>query len=161
MKPLTPDQLAVSVGIATGHFDLLREKAEREKQKRKIESVTPAIARALYWRERDVQDFAGRFRTGGDAFEANSGQALFLAYNSLMQKQLQPAAGNLVDRLIKQSDNEKAAREAILAVLSRPAETEELQRAVAFLAKGDVPRPERCQELVWALVCSGEFRFNH
>lgn len=161
MKPLSPDQLAVSVSIATGHFDLLGEKFEREKQKRNIESVTPAIARALYSRERDVQQFADRFRTGGDAFEANAGQALFLAYNPLMQKQLQSTGGNLVERLIKQTDDAEAVREAILAVFSRRAEPEELRRAVEFLATGDVPRPERCQELVWALVCSGEFRFNH
>jgi hypothetical protein len=77
MKPLTPDQLTTSIGLATGHFEQLRAKFERDKANRKIDNLTPAIARALYWRERDVQEFANRFRTGGEGFEANAGQALF------------------------------------------------------------------------------------
>jgi hypothetical protein len=161
MKPLTPDQLATSIGIATGHFDSMRAKFEREKQNRKIDEVTPAVARAQYWRERDVQQFAERFRTSGDGFDANAGQTLFLSYNSLMQKQLQPAQGNLVDGLTKQPDDTAAVRAVFLTVLSRPPKTDELNRAIEFLSAGTPSRTQRCQELVWALVCSAEFRFNH
>lgn len=161
MKPLTPDQLTTSIGLATGHFDLLRAKFEREKKNRKIDNVTPAIARALYWRERDVQEFAKRFRIGGEGFEASAGQALFLSYNGLMQKQLQPSQGNLVERLTKQSDDEQSVREAFLAVLSRPPADDELSRAVEFFSGEDSQRPIRCRELVWAMLCSSEFRFNH
>ena len=161
LKPLTPDQLAMSIGMATGHYDSLRAKFEREKKNRKIAEVTPAIARAFYWRERDVQEFANRFRSSGDGFNANAGQALFLSYNSLMEKQLQPAQENLVDRLRQQSDNALAVKEAFETVLSRRPTAEELERSVAFLAAESPPRTQLCQELVWALVCSGEFRFNH
>jgi hypothetical protein len=161
LKPLTPDQLAVSVGLATGHFEQSRAKFEREKKNRKIEEITPAISRAMYWRERDVQDFAARFRTGGESFEANAAQALFLSYNSLIEKQLQPSAGNLIDRLAKQADNDAAVSEAFLTILSRAPRDDERSRAVEFLTSGDSSRPAKCRDLVWALICSSEFRFNH
>jgi hypothetical protein len=161
MKPLTPDQLTTSIGIATGHFDSLRAKFEREKKNRKIDNVTPAIARALYWRERDVQEFAARFRTGGESFEASAGQALFLSYNNLMQKQLNPSQGNLVERMVKQTDNAEAVRDAFLTVLSRPPTSVELTRVVDFFSADAQQRGSKCREVVWALLCSSEFRFNH
>lgn len=160
LKPLSPDQVALSIGIATGHYDTLRAKFEREKNNRKLTDVTPAVTRALYASERDVQELAARFQNRGEEFEANAAQALFLAYSPLLQKQLQPRSGNLVERLAKQSD-EQAASNAVLAVLSRPVEAVELNRIVDFLASGEASRSQLCQELVWALLCSGEFRFNH
>jgi hypothetical protein len=161
MKPLSPDQLATSFGVATGHFNALRAKFEREKKNRKIDKITPAIARMLYSRERDVRDFAARFRTGGGVFEANAGQALFLSYNSLIQKRLRASGGNLVERLAKQNDNAAAASQGFLTVLSRPPSERELKRAAEFLSVDKAQRPERCSELIWALLCSSEFRFNH
>lgn len=161
LKPLTPDQLTTSIGVVTGHFDQLRAKFEREKKNRKIDNVTASIARALYWRERDVQEFAARFRTGGEGFEANAGQALFLSYNNLMQRQLNPSQGNLMERLMKQTDNTAAARDAFLTIFSRPPTEDELTRAAEFLAIEDQQRRETCREFVWALLCSSEFRFKH
>lgn len=161
LKPLTPDQLTTSIGLATGHFQQMQAKFEREKESRKIAAVTPAIARGLYGRDRDVQEFASRFRAGGEGFEANSGQALFLSYNNLLQKQLNPSQGNLVERLVKQADDEQAVRHAFLTVLSREPNADELQRSIEFLASEKPQRPVRCRELAWALLCSSEFRFNH
>jgi hypothetical protein len=161
LKPLTADQLAVSVGVATGHFDQMAARLEREKSKRKIDEVTPSVVRSFYARDNDVREFASRFRTGGESFEANAGQALFLSYNSSMQKRLQPGGGSLVERLVKQTDDSLAVREAFLTVLSRPPTTDELDRGVDFLSASDPPRPQLCSELVWALLCGSEFRFNH
>ncbi|MCA9222243.1 MAG: DUF1549 domain-containing protein [Planctomycetales bacterium] len=162
MKPLTPDQLATSIGLATGHFDQLRAKFEREKKNRKLEDVTPRVARGLYSRERDVQEFAAHFRSSGEGFEANAGQALFLSYNERMQKQLNPSQGNLVERLMKQTDDEAAAREAFLTILSRFPSDDELSRTAEYLtASDDSSRRERYREFIWALLCSSEFRFNH
>lgn len=161
LKPLTPDQLAVSVGLATGHYEMMQVKLQREKEKRKLDKITPSIVRAFYRRENDVREFTSRFRDGGDTFEANASQALFLSYNASMQKRLQPSGGNLVERLTKESDNAKAVSAAFLAVFSREPTPLELDRAAEFLDASSPPRAQRCGELVWALLCSGEFRFNH
>ena len=161
LKPLTADQLAVSVGIATGHFDQMEARLEREKSKRKIDQVTPSVVRSFYARDNDVRQFASRFRTGGESFEANAGQALFLSYNSSMQKKLQPARGTLVERLARQADTIEAVKEAFLTVLSRRPTPDEMKRSVDFLSAEAPSRPQLCSELVWALLCSSEFRFNH
>lgn len=161
LKPLTPDQLAISVGVATGHFDSMRARLEREKEKRKIDKITPRVVRAFYARDNEVRQFASRFQTGGDAFEANAGQALFLSYNSLMKKRLQPSGGYLIERISKHTDNAAAVNQAFLTVLSRPPTIDELHRSVEYLSASEPPRPQLCSELVWALICSGEFRFNH
>ena len=139
----------------------MRAKYEREKQKRKIEKITPAIVRRLYGRDRDIQELAARFRTGGEGFEANASQALFLSYNGLIQKQLAPSQGNLVERLSKQTDNDKTIHEAFLSVLSRLPSEDEENRIRDFLSRNHLPRPDKCRELVSALLCSSEFRFNH
>jgi hypothetical protein len=54
----------------------------------------------------------------------------------------------------------EAAEELFLAVLTRMPTDDEKQTVVDTL-KGAANRPAICGELVWALVASGEFRFNH
>lgn len=161
LKPLSPEQLATSVGVATGHFELARAKFEREKKNRKVDEITPAVARLFYSRERDTQDFANRFRSNGEGFEAHAGQALFLTYNNLMVKQLDPIAGNLVDRLVQEKDNSIAIRVAFETILTRLPTDEELARCSDFLSASQPARATLCRELAWALIGSSEFRFNH
>lgn len=161
MKPLTANQLAVSVGIATGHFLQMEARLEREKAQRKLEKVTPSVVRTFYARDNDVRQFASHFRTGGESFEANAGQALFLSYNSSMQKRLQSVGGTLVERLSKRTDNTETVKEAFLTILSRRPTSDEVDRTVEFLSANAPSRQQLCSELVWALLCSSEFRFNH
>ena len=161
LRPLAPDQLAVSVGVATGHFEQFRAKYEREKQSRKVDTITPTIARNFYARERDVQTFADRFRDSGETFEANAGQALFLTYNPLVQKQLEPRGGTFVDALSQQTDDSELVRTLFVTVLSRSPSDDELAQAAEYLSGDNSSRGTRCGELIWALLCSAEFRFNH
>ena len=55
----------------------------------------------------------------------------------------------------------KRADLAVRAVLSRPARTEEVQALVGYMQRR-LDRPDAaCQQIVWALMTSAEFRFNH
>ena len=55
----------------------------------------------------------------------------------------------------------KRAELAVQTVLSRQAAPDEIQAMVAYLQKRQ-DRPEAgCQQIVWALLTSAEFRFNH
>jgi hypothetical protein len=157
LKPLSPLQLTTSVAVATGQFQSFAAKLEREKANRKLEDVTPAVVRAHFARERDVQEFAVRFRSQSDAFEASASQALFLSYNALVRKQLQPGATNLVQQ-VRQAPPGDAVRLAYLAVLSREPSAEELAEGAAYLKPSSA---ESASEFVWALLCSAEFRFCH
>jgi hypothetical protein len=64
-----------------------------------------------------------------------------------------------VDRLLKLKDAEVAG-EAYLSVLTRMPAAEEAADVLAHL-KSRKNRTEAIQELVWALLTSAEFRFNH
>jgi hypothetical protein len=161
LRPLTPEQMAVSVGIATGHYDQAHAKLQRDKQNRKIETVTPANYRVFYHRQREVQEFAARFRNQSETFEASTTQALFLSYNPLATQQLEPSQGNLVQRLAQQADMAQTVQEAYVCVLSRRPSDEEVTRVVEFLEVQQSSKQDLCRELVWALLYSAEFRFNH
>lgn len=158
LKPLSPEQFVLSLSQATGQLDQLRQKVTRESK----DQTPPAIAtRMRFSRDREVQDFALRFRNQGEGFEATAAQALFLSYHPLAGKPLQPTAGNLVERMVKQKDNAAAARDAYRAVLCREPSPQELRAATEFLEDSDTKRELLARDLAWALLGSAEFRFNY
>jgi hypothetical protein len=59
------------------------------------------------------------------------------------------------------SDLEKRAELAVRTVLSRPAQAEEIRTLAEYLRRRDDRPVEACQQVVWALLTSAEFRFNH
>ena len=59
------------------------------------------------------------------------------------------------------TDDAAAVREAFLCVLSRQPTSEEAARLVQYLQARRDRRPAACRQVVWALVSSPEFRFNH
>ena len=71
-----------------------------------------------------------------------------------------PRAGNLADRLAKIADADAFADELFVSVLSRRPTTDE-KKDVADALKNAKDRTTAISELVWALVASAEFRFNH
>ena len=93
-------------------------------------------------------------------FNATANQALFLGNAPLISAWLLPADNNLTARLIAETDSDKLAKELYLCVLSRlpsPTETEQVARFLGEFSE----RTTTVQELVRALLCSAEFRFNH
>jgi hypothetical protein len=140
LKPLAPEQLAQAVGEATTG------------PKAADAALAPAVA---------------AFRTvfGGFAGEPDDGtattldQTLFLKNGAVVRGLTVPKPGNLADRLAK-LDDDQAADELFLTVLSRLPTADE-RKDVAAIVKGAANRPLAFGELVWSLVTSGEFRFNH
>lgn len=159
LKPLSPPQLAVALAQATGHADTLRAKYEQEKAKLKIDTVSFAVVRKQFERDREYAALLARFTQEGDGFQANASHALYLTYNPTMKTMLSP--NGLVGRLAKLTDAAEVARTAYLAVLSRPPGTEEAATVERHLAMTGVPREELCRDVVWALLAGREFRFNH
>ena len=97
----------------------------------------------------------------GDEDVATVRQALLLTNGSQFHGLLSPEQSGTIAYLCELPDSEGVVREAFVRVLGRSASEEELQRSVAFLqTRGD--RPNRgVDQLVWALLTSAEFRFNH
>jgi hypothetical protein len=152
LKPLTPEQLAWALMQATGLVD-----AERLAQGGKATDAT-LVARLGGNVTPFVQAFGGQ-AGHAEGFDARLEQALFISNGALVRSWLPPRAGNLVDRLSR-LDGDALADELYLSVLTRLPDADE-RKDVADYLKGRSDRPKALQELVWALLASTEFRFNH
>ena len=64
-------------------------------------------------------------------------------------------------RLTNESSNETAVREAFRTIFGRSPETSELSAAVAFIDSKPASRDQQLCSLVWAMITSAEFRYNH
>jgi hypothetical protein len=151
LKPLSPEQLAFAVLQATGQVD-----AER------LATKDPAAVDAkLAPRVAAIRGtFTGRAGEVEDASEATLSQALFLKYGGTVRGLIAARPGNLLDRLTKLTDADDVAEELVVSVLSRMPTAEERQDVAAAL-KDAANRPAALAEVVWALLASAEFRFNH
>jgi hypothetical protein len=178
LKPLTPEQLCWTVFRVTGVYDRYwqTEVAELDKAKPMTEEQKkdPAqvAARDVELEQRTYDKLKGNIpifvgfygaaagQPQGDFF-ATADQALFTANAAAINGWVAPASGNVTERVIKQEDPKAAAEELYLAVLTRlPNETEAAEVA-AHLANRKDNKTAAAQELVWALINSAEFRFNH
>jgi hypothetical protein len=154
LKPLTPEQLALSLMQATGLTDAERQALGK--------NVTEA---ALYARlSPHVAPFVKTFGSGAgktQEFDARLEQALFLANGSTVRGWLSPRAGNLTDRLSRLANTDALADELYLSVFTRMPDAEERKEIASFLSQRQRDRTAALQDMAWALLASAEFRFNH
>lgn len=178
LTALTPEQLAWSILTATGQFDrqvaASAAKLEKAKPLTDAEKKDPAavekrraeaIAAARKALEGTVNKFASLYAASAgqpqDDFFATAEQSLFLANGGEIRSWLSPAAGNLADRLNKLEEPAAAAEELYLSILSRRPSAAESADVVKVLNSDDVKKTVAVQEIVWALLTSAEFRFQH
>jgi hypothetical protein len=87
-------------------------------------------------------------------------QALELVNSTEIQRKLTEKSG--FARQLADSDRSPAAlaTDAFLRVLSRRPAADELKAAVTFL-ESETDRAEACRSLLWSLLATNEFLFNH
>lgn len=156
LKPLPPESFALAVMQATGFID-----AERQALADKL--TEPALYARLAG---GINAFAATFggpagQPEGKQLEVTIDQTLFLLNGDLVRGWLTPRAGNLADRLQKLADPAALADELYLSVLTRPPDEAERKEVIAYLSDRSPDRLAAIQELIWALLASAEFRFNH
>jgi hypothetical protein len=155
LKPLSPEQLAFSLMQATGLAD-----AERKALGKNL--TEPALyARLAGNVGAFVTTFGGAPGQPEDPSQTTLDQVLFLTNGSLIRGWLAPRAGNLTDRLGQLQEPAAVAEELYLSVLTRRPTKEEQAEIADYLKARAKDRPAALQELVWALIASAEFRFNH
>jgi hypothetical protein len=174
LKPLSPEHLAFAVLQATGQTDAERRgwkdpadvvfdaKLSPRAVPADAELVRAGAAVAL---DAKLEARAAPFRRtfGGQPGEPEDpsattlDQALFLKHGGTIRGMIAPRAGNLMDRLGKLSDPLAVTDELFLSVLSRTP-TDQERADVAATLQGD---KAVLAEVVWALIASAEFRFNH
>jgi hypothetical protein len=140
VRPLTPLQLAASMWLATA------------------DPASLADAEELASRGRGL---ASAFARPGEDYQIGVAEALLMSNSDRFKDLLADGGDRLVGRLAKMTDRREQVELAVRAVLSRPAEDEEIDLLGAFLARHQDKPVEGCRQLVWALLTDAEFRFNH
>ena len=178
LKPLTPEQLCWSVFRVTGVYDRYwqAEVAELDKsspltdEQKQDAAVVAARRTDLEQKTFDkLKSHVGTFVTfygaaagqpQGDFF-STADQALFTANAGSINSWVAQATDNVTDRIIKQTDLRLAAEEMYLAILTRMPTEDEVMEVTTYLTSRAADRNVAAQELVWAVLNSAEFRFNH
>ncbi|HEX3147354.1 MAG TPA: DUF1549 domain-containing protein [Gemmataceae bacterium] len=154
LKPLTPEQFAYALMQATGFTDAERTALGANFSDAALHArLAPNAAPFL-------NVFGARPGETEDKFAATLDQTLFLKHGGTVRNLIAPRAGSLVDRAAKLTDVDALADELFLSVLTRLPTTDE-RKDVADALKTVPNRSVALTEVVWALVASAEFRFNH
>ena len=96
----------------------------------------------------------------GDFF-STADQALFAANSGSLNGWVVPASDNVTERIIKQPDSRLAAHELYVGILTRIPTEDEVREVTSYLNSRVADRNLAAEELVWAVLNSAEFRFNH
>jgi Protein of unknown function (DUF1549)/Protein of unknown function (DUF1553) len=178
LKPLTPEQLCFSILKVTGVYDryLKAEEAELEKKKPLIGLLAndplQKITRAIELERRTYKKLKGNVppfiaiyaaapgQPQNDFF-ATADQALFAANGGSINSWIAPSSGNVSERMVQEKDPKKAALDLYMTILTRPPTPEELVDVARLLDERAKDKTSAVQELVWGLLTSVEFRFNH
>jgi hypothetical protein len=148
VRPLTPMQMATSLKIASSNPVMLP--SERRQLEERLEAL-----------ERSAEGVAKYFAQPGDNFQVGVAEAMLFANNETLQKELFEGTGNLAKRLLSEPDATKRAELAVRVVLSRQARPEEVSALAEYMQQRADRAEAACQQVVWALMTSAEFRFNH
>ncbi len=175
LKQLSPEQLAWGLMQSTGVMDPQRPAADAEIEKTIPKASVANDAALSKAREIRVEQQLNEAMRGNvtpfvnlyaasagqpqDDFFATPDQALFVANGGIVIGWA--GGGTLSQRLAPLTDAKLFADELYLSTLTRyPSETE-VNEAAQYLASRPAERPQAIRELIWSLVTSAEFRFNH
>lgn len=178
LKPLTPEQMCWSILKVTGIYDRYRQAEEAELNKTKPldeaarNDPSQVRARAFELEQRtfdklkgNVASFVAIYAAAAgqpqNDFFATADQALFAANGGLVNGWVAPAGGNVSERMIAEKAADKAAEDLYLTILTRLPSPEESADVARVLTEQAANKPAAVQELVWGLLTSAEFRFNH
>jgi hypothetical protein len=149
VRPLTPTQLATSMWVATTDPASLPE------------APGPALDAKLEPLAERARGLSQAISRPGEDYQIGVSESLLMSNSDRLSELLADGGDRLVGRLSKIKDPREQVALALTSVLSRPAEDEEVTLLAEYLARHKDKASEGCHGLVWALVTSAEFRFNH
>jgi hypothetical protein len=105
--------------------------------------------------------YFGEPANGSGDFQGSLTEHLFLNNSGNVRQLIQRRKGNLADVTLTSSEPwENRVDQLFLAVLSRLPKPEEKKRVLAYLKSDTKPEP-LVEEVIWVLLNTAEFRFNH
>jgi hypothetical protein len=151
VRPLTPMQLACSLRLATADPATLAGDLKPAEVDRRIESLAEAA--------RSMASSLGS--SSGDGQIGVAEALLFSNSKRIEQELLADGDGRLVARLMKLSAPDEQIDVAVRNIFCRPPDDEEKRLLREYIERRTDRPEEACRQLVWALLTSPEFRFNH
>ena len=145
VRPLTPMQMGLSIVVAGAELQAGDGPPE------------PLEGRLEAWETAAAALFADVFEDPYDGIQFNAAEALAMSNDG---PRLEAISRSLVDGLLSVNEGEHQVEQAVLAVLGRPAVSEEKEWLGEYLG-GRADRRKALEQIVWALFTSSEFRFNH
>ena len=151
LKPLTPQQLATSLKIASTDpktFENLKPE-EFEKKIEQMESSSRGFASLIA-------------QPGMETFQIGVSEALLFSNSDRIQKEfLTDGGGTLLARVKAEANPVSAAALMVQTAYGRAITDGETKTLTAYLAARSDRPAEAYRQLLWALIASPEFRFNH
>jgi hypothetical protein len=148
VRALAPMQMATSLKLVTADPQTLP--TDRKKLEERLEAI-----------EKSASGLANLFAQPTDNFQIGVAEAMLFANNEALQKSLLEGAGTLAERMKQEPDLTKRANLAVRTVLGRHAGPNDLRPLVSYMERRQDRDAAACQQVVWALLTSAEFRFNH
>ena len=158
LRPLSPAQFARTVLQATGESEVQRAALGDALTEEAVH------AKLAGYENQFVSLFGGAPGRPPEAFESTVTQVLFLSNDATIQGLVQRKDGNLADRLLKlpETDIAAIADDLYLSVLCRRPDPADVDDVTSYLqGQTGESRTAAMYELIWSLIASAEFRFNH
>ena len=178
LKPLAPEQLGWSVmqalGVLADYHDGAVAWADADPRLRSIfglDAKRQSLRTSMIEGRIDeqlgsslgafIQWYGGAAGQAQDRGDPTAQQALFLTNGEPLQSWLDRGGHGLARRLAALADPHAVADELYLAVLSRRPTADEREEVGGCLARRSNDKLAATKDLVWALLATSEFRFNH
>ncbi len=146
IRPLTPSQWAMSFAVANNP-SLIKQGLSRELREKSlaaIETQSKGLENLLEYPREDMQ--------------IPITESLKLSNDAAILKSV---GGQLLPVLMKSKDRNQQIEESVWAVLSRPPTPDDYDLFDSYLEKRKDRPAAGLQQMLWALINSPEFRFNH
>jgi hypothetical protein len=173
LRGLTPEQMRWSLLRACGRLDASFTRAEEQLKKTKPAEVETKL-KDWHWVKENYEALEKATTTLIAAFTPLPGtddskidpvvdHALFLLNNPKLMDLIKAAPGTAFDRWSAFTDPAAMAEDIYLSIFNRRPLADEAAEGARLVsaAKTAKDRAEALQPLVWGLLLSAEFRFNH
>ena len=177
LKPLTPEQLANTVMESLGVTETFRVQVEAEISKTNpLTDVDKQDAAKMAARQREVSEkiqakivsleneFIKLYAAGAGQvqtdFFATIDQALYFTNGSRIMGWVN-SNSYLTGRLIKTESAVEISEQLYISLLNRRPSVQETKQVSDYLTARTDQKAEIVREMIWALLASTEFRFNH
>lgn len=154
LKPLSPEQLGYSMMQATGLTDVYRKDLAKNPTEAALHAKLAGSLGPF------LQLYGNRPGETDDGFVSTLDQTLFVKHGGHVRNLIAPRTGSLVERAAKLAEPSLVAEELFLTVFSRLPSDDE-RRDIGEMLHAVPNRSNALADIVWAMLASAEFRFNH